>query len=181
MDQHFQILTPIDLIQTRTLGVNDTTYGANVFDPSHASSLLQGEWLYPTATYKVLDRAQAVDTVRLIANGPAFPVLDPRGQYDQQGNPGTYGGVSVAFAGATFEIYTDRICDAAGSGDPTNLTIGAPVGLISEPANVAGGVGATSTRVYLYDAAPATDYIIGRVIRPYDATTGYVGVLVSLV
>lgn len=177
MDRQFQILTPIDLIQTRTVGVSDTTYGNLVFRPNETSALLQGEWLYPTATYKVMDRGQLPATVRVIASGPCFPTLDLRGQYDVQANPGPNGGISVAFAGSTFEVYTNCIATSA---TPGNMTIGTPVGIATNTVNIAGGGGGGSSRAYLNNATYATDWVVGWVIRPYSATTGYVGVLMSL-
>jgi hypothetical protein len=180
MDQHFQIKTPIDLLQLRTMGVNDGDYGANIWNPNHASALLQGEWLQPTATYNVLTRLEDEATPIVIAThgGVWFPVLDPQGQYDQQAQPGTYGGCSVVYSG-TFECYTDRISTEATA---ASMTIGTPVGLSTNTLDIAGGTGATvSSRCYLDDSATiATELVVGWVVQPYSATTGYVGVLMQI-
>jgi len=180
MDSHFQIKTPLDLLELRTVGFNDTTYGVNVWNPTHASYLEQGEWLAPTATYRVMDRIQLPATKLDIATyGSLFyPVLDLRGSYDQQAQPwnvgGTHlGGCSVIWAGSTFEVYTDRISTAATA---AGMTIGTAVALETDTLNIAGGGGAGSARLYVSDVATlGTDVCVGYVIQPYSAVTGYVG------
>jgi len=180
MDQHFQISTPIDRLDLRTVGVSDVTYGVSIWDPSNAAALLQGEWLQPGATYETLARFGTPATKMVVGThgGVFMPALDPRGSYDQQALPGITKGASVVWAGNTFEVYTDRIATAA---TPGNLTIGVPVGLSTDTLNIAGGAGAASSRMYLLDSPTwGTDMVVGWVIRPYSATTGYVGVLMNI-